>query len=432
MKTRSFVFLSVLAFLLACKPNNNSPQREFGELNGEKIPIIRLDLVNDSASNVPLSTLFEDVEIISLETRPECLVGYCSYIMTDHSVLVAARNRLEPIRLYEFDLNGNFVREFGGIGKGPGEHQGYIAGRLTWHPDEKLIMATFQGSSDEEFLFNQEGKFIQAISLPWEMGGGVLRLSDNLYMTSGPCYGIPKFKRDSFQLALFRSNGEWVNGFPRRSYPPENKTGYTSGGRTSFWRYKNVWRIYSPGYDTIYQISEKALSPVAILNFGSNHYRYNQFVDPKTEVGRFSIEVLRETDRYIYIKKKHLSKLQAWEWQPGQWGSSSFLNYSLLLYNKLDGLGYNLRFEDDILGILPVETIQMYQSWDDLGNVCRIAQAVDVLEWIAEAKMNNKLPNETRDRILELENSIDDNSNPILFIYKERNEKKYKSRLETR
>ena len=430
MKKRLFIILAIVASLFACQPNNNSTQQEYAEVNGEKIPIIRLDLVDDSATTIPLSALIEEVEIIPLETKPECMIAYCSYMMTDNSILTMARNRLAPIRLYEFDLKGKFIREFGGVGKGPGEHQGYMDGGLTWYPEDELILAQFQGGPVEKHLFNEEGKFIQALSLPWDMGGGVYRFSKDLNMTTGQISGIPKFKRDSFQLVLYRSEGNWVNSFPRRTYPPEGKSGFTIGGNRSLWRYNNVWRLYSAGDDTLYQVSEKFLKPMAIFNFGSSHYMYNQFVEPQTQVGRYSIQILRETERHLYIKKKHLYKLEAQEWSPGQWGSSSYLNYSLILYDKIQNSGYNLRFEDDLLGILPIETIQMNQTWDEFGSVCRIEQAVKVLEWIADAKKNNNLPDSARERILELEKSIDENSNPVMFIYKERNEEEFKSRLE--
>ncbi|MEA1875577.1 MAG: hypothetical protein U9N86_01820 [Bacteroidota bacterium] len=64
------ISLAITVCLFACGLNNNSYQLEYAVVNGEKIPIIRLDLVDDSATNIPLSVLFEEVEIIPLETKP--------------------------------------------------------------------------------------------------------------------------------------------------------------------------------------------------------------------------------------------------------------------------------------------------------------------------------------------------------------------------
>jgi len=242
--------------------------------------------------------------------------------------------------------------------------------------------------------------------------------------------GNPRFKRDSFQLVVFNTKGDWINSYPRKTYPPAGKNGYTPQGGSEKWRFNDNWRISCAGDDTVYQLSEDALRPVSIFSFGKNYHSYNQFVEPQTEVGRYSIEIMRETERFLYLKKEHLWKLEAYEWLPGQWGSSSYLNYSLLLYDKNQGQSYNLRFEDDLLGILPLETIQMKQTWDELGIVYRIVHAMDVLEWIAEAKKNNTLPDATRERVMELERSIDENSNPVMFIYKERSQKTMATNLE--
>jgi len=424
MNYRLFISLAILSGSFACQPNRDTSNQEFAEVNGEKIPIIRLDLIDDSATNIPLSVLFEEVEIIPLETKPECLIAYCDYTMTDNSVLTAARNYGAAIRLFEFDLHGKFIREYGRVGNGPGEHSGYMAGRVTWYPEDELIMASFHGGPDEDHLFTETGEFVQSVTKAGDMFGGVLRHSNNLYMYAGPLSGVPRFKRDSFHFVMFRSNGEWVSSFPRRTYPPEGKTGFPMYGGHSFWRFKNSWRLYSAGDDTLYQISEQVLKPVGIFSFGSNYHTYNQFVEPQTEVGKYSIDILRETDKFLYFKRELLYKFETLEYMPGKWTTMSYLNYSLMLYDKLEGKGYNLRFEDDLLGILPLETIQMEQSWDEFGSVIRTAQAVDVLDWIAEAKESNSLPENARERILELEKSIDENSNPVLFIYKEKDQRK--------
>ena len=108
-----FGFITILILsigLSACQPKKSSSnQLGYADVDGEQIPIIRLDMVDDSASTIPLSALFEEVKIIPLETKPECLVASFIYTMTDHSVLIAALNSMSPVRLMEFDLNGNWV-----------------------------------------------------------------------------------------------------------------------------------------------------------------------------------------------------------------------------------------------------------------------------------------------------------------------------------
>jgi len=429
MKYGISVILLFVTVLFGCQPKQ-LPKEFFAEVNGRLIPIIRLDLVKDSATVVPLSTLFEDVEIIPLETRPECLVGYSSNFLTDHSVITGVRNYGAPIRLYEFDLNGKFIQELGGVGKGPGEHQGSMMGPVTFYPEDGSIIASFAGASDEEQLFDREGHFIKTIDLPWDMGSTVYRIADDLFLSAGIISGTPKFKKDSFQIVLHRSNGDWVKSFPRKNYPAENSTGFSWKGTTSLWRYSNTWRLLSTGNDTIYQVTEEALNPVALVNFGQKHFRYNESFNPQTEVGRYTINILRETDRFLYLQKEHLYKLEAEELAPGWWSSTIYRDYSLILNDKEKGDGYNIRFKDDLLGILPPEKHGMDCSWDEFGHPYRIAQAFQVLEWIAEAKKNQRIPADAWERILKLEQTINENSNPVMFLFKQRDEKEVAGRME--
>jgi len=428
MNNKLSVVLLVLANLFACQ--SNKPSKEFyTEINGKRIPIIRLDLLKDSATVVPLSTLFEDVEIIPLETRPECLIGYCSTYMTGHSVFTAVRNYGAPIRLYEFDLKGKFIREIGGVGKGPGEHQGYMMGPITFYPEDSSVMASFAGADDEEHQFDRNGRFVRSVNLPWDLGGPVYRFSNDLYLSAGNISGVPKFKRDSFQLVLHKSNGDWVKSYPRKTYPQMNATGYSLNGNESLWRFSGSWRLLSSGNDTIYKITEKSFDPVALFNFGPNHRRENDFFEPQTEVGRYSVKVLRETDRFLYIKKEHLYKLDAEEVIPGRWLSTIYQDYSLILNNKEEGMSYNVRFTDDLLGILPPEKNGLDCSWDEFGPPYRIAHAIDVLDWIAKAKKDKTLTEKARQRILQLESTLNENSNPVLFLFRQRNEKEWSGRL---
>jgi hypothetical protein len=186
----------------------------------------------------------------------------------------------------------------------------------------------------------------------------------------------------------------------------------------------------STGDDTIYQISQEALNPVALVNFGPKHFRYNESFNPQTEVGRYSINILRETDRFLFIKKEHLFKLEAEEMAPGQWLSSIYSDYSLIISDKENGFGYNIRFKDDLLGILQPEQYELDCSWDEYGSPYRIVQAFQVLEWIAVAKKNQRIPGDAMARILKLEQTINQNSNPVMFLFKPRAEKEMASRLE--
>ena len=95
----------------------------------------------------------------------------------------------------------------------------------------------------------------------------------------------------------------------------------------------------------------------------------------------------------------------------------------LILYNKLNGESYNIRFQDDILGILPPERLKDFGTslkWDPLGHVYILLQALDLVEWIDEALEKGSVPESGLEKIKTLRQAIDEDSNPVLLMFKER------------
>ncbi len=78
----------LILLLFSCK---STPTRtgiiEMVKVNGKEIPKINLGEVDDSATTIKLSDLFEDFRIIPLETKKEGLISYPGRIcLTDHSI----------------------------------------------------------------------------------------------------------------------------------------------------------------------------------------------------------------------------------------------------------------------------------------------------------------------------------------------------------
>ncbi len=111
---RTILSILLLGLFFAC--TNQSPENpdDFTLINGEKIPVLHLDQIPDSATTVGLSALFEDVLIIPLETSEKCLIRNWDTYLTDESLFLATQTgRLGPVHLMEFDLKGNYLRDFG-------------------------------------------------------------------------------------------------------------------------------------------------------------------------------------------------------------------------------------------------------------------------------------------------------------------------------
>ena len=428
---KSTLILSLLILVLfqACTTESNTKLLEYTDVNGKQIPIYRFDLVNDSAIDIPLSILFEDVDIVPLETNKDLLIAYGNVLLTEQSVIISTIFRSNPTRILEFDLNGNFIREFGGIGNGPGEHTGNYAYKLKIHPNDNVLQVSIYGDRFEEHEYDLQGNFIRIIHQPFDLTLGPCRLSSDKYFVSGSATGIPKFKKDSFLITFFKPDGTWIDAIPRQIYPAANNNGYIPYGNNSTWQFNNHWYYYTSAYDTLYQISETHLIPRAVCLFGDNHSQAGKFVDPQTEVGRYTLEIIKETDDFIYFKKEHLYKMEAKEYAPGSWSSMSYLNYSTLLWDKNSGKGYNIRFKDDILGLLQRNYYELEINWGEYGT-SKFVPTEDLLTWLEEAHASGTIPERAKERIKKLENLIDENSNPLVFLFKERPEEEFTKRIE--
>ncbi len=414
-------YFLILAFAFSsCKTNS----KQFGiieniHVNGQVIPKIHLEEIDDSASTINLSEFFTDFRIIPLETRKECMIAYPGTIcLTGHSILTWTQVGVGPCRVLEFDMDGKFIREFGRGGKGPGEHVGYLVEEITWLPDEKEILISFAGMGDEKQLFDEKGNFLREIKVPVELTQGVKRLNDTVWMTPGSIAGPVNYRRDSIRLILYTTGGKEIKVWPRTVYLPAHQTGYSPDGwRTSFYQFNGQWQICSPGDDTLYRISMDRLEPVAIFNRGIKGQPYNEYIEPSRIVGTYLFKVVEETKNQWFIEKWTVTKAEL-ERYGDFWGGSFNMNEFFLIVDKVTGKGKNLRFMDDYLGILPESPSRLPVQWTEQGEPFLSFVALDLKESIAKAIKKENLDPEIRKRLQQLDSQLSIESNPVIVIMK--------------
>ena len=421
-KQFSLVSLStlLLVFLFSCR---SSPTRtgiiEMVRVNGKEIPKLNLGQVDDSATTIKLSDLFEDFRIIPLETGKECMIAYPGKIcLTDHSLLTMTQVGMGPCRVLEFDLNGRYLKEFGRGGKGPGEHVGYFAEEISWYPEQKEIFISFLGMGPENHLFGENGKFLRAVVNPVDLSQGVKRFNDTIWMTPGEMAGTTKYRRDSIRLLMYTADGREIKVWPRIIYPPEGKMGYSPGSwRVTLYQHQNQWQIYTPGDDTLYKVGSDRLDPVAVFNRGPKGQHYNQFIDPSGIIGTYLIKVVNETEKQWFIEKWTITKADVHQYGKS-WGGQYDMNEFLLVIDKKSGKARNLRFEDDLLGISYKSLNRNMIQWTDKGDPFLTFIAVDLKESIKTALKKDNLDPKIRTRLEQLDQQITVDSNPVIVLMK--------------
>jgi len=112
LRMKIFIYiLSICLLFLSCN------HKEINEDNTCVSIVIDIDSQNEY---LKLSEIFDSINIIPLQTLPECLIGEISSLFIDkNSIYILDRPRES---IYIFSIDGNFIHKICNIGKGPGEY----------------------------------------------------------------------------------------------------------------------------------------------------------------------------------------------------------------------------------------------------------------------------------------------------------------------
>lgn len=254
MKLKIFIFFSPFLVLTYCsKPKDKSPQELRHSLN---TPPYIIDLGNNlnNEDNIPISNIGKGLEYIPLETTNKCLLkGIQKIELSDAFIFVSDFNKL-----VQFDRKGNFIRQIGSKGKGPGEYI-YVSDFCIDRIKDKIYIIAWGTKTVLEFDFN--GRFIRSFKynfpsqqfLVWDTCDFVFYLPNIIT------------KNNSDSSLNITDN----KGIPFRSYKKAIKRTNHPGisiVQTSLYYYNESLRFLEFGADTMHTVSMKKLDPYAIFD----------------------------------------------------------------------------------------------------------------------------------------------------------------------
>ena len=124
-----------------------------------------LDLtIKCTASELKLSSVFDSILIIPLETTEECLINRVNSVnFYDSLIIVADRGRGVMV----FSEKGKYLYNIGEIGRGPEE---YTSLNKCYVNNELGIVFVIDGANRKLLRYNIDGKFFSDISIPYHTG----------------------------------------------------------------------------------------------------------------------------------------------------------------------------------------------------------------------------------------------------------------------
>jgi len=184
-------------------------------------------------------------------------------LLKDSFIFISAGSRRN---YYVFDRNGKFLNPIGTIGKGSGEY--LLASDVFLNQDKPTIfIADFRSILEYEFNGNFVGSF-QKPRLDGETLWDCSYVGGNLFV--GQFYYDGKCK---YKYALFDRNGNIIKGFPSHYFFNRDRESASTFER-ALKPARVDDRMYLMDYvnDTIYCLTNAALQPAYIFDFGKYSY----------------------------------------------------------------------------------------------------------------------------------------------------------------
>lgn len=261
MKKYIIFLFGIFFFIVACENSNK-------RINNQNT--ITIDLVNKS-EDFNLKKIFSDIEVIPLESEHECqLMSPTKAVVKDRNIFIMDFSR----GLFMFDSNGNFVRQIGTQGKGPGE---WLEARDFFIDQEGNIlildyMKILKYNMNGEFLsvykeLNFRDEIPHFNSYQFTIVG-----NSDIYLWGGTL-GIKDFGSEKYAMYLFNNECIEAGYFPVK---------FSLSDKQSRFIISDSVYLISPtlGNDTIYSINKDGVEAKYFVKFNEPARYADLLADP--------------------------------------------------------------------------------------------------------------------------------------------------------
>ena len=372
-----------LIIILFCSCSNTKKEgKSWGEIN----------FFSAEERRMYMDELFDRIEVIPLETNPNCLLQEYPRILgiTDQYILVS--NTFGNACLFD-RKDGKFIHNVGQQGQGPDE---YLVLGSTFDKREKLMYAdkgnTWMG------IHIETNRIEERIKKPrftgFKIAGGVAnpyRLDDSLYI--GYINNVTGSVQ--YRFTLFNKEGESIKLYPNPFQHPVRITNSFYHCYGNFYRYKNDLCFYGGLIqDTIYTIQEDSFQKRYVFHFNEKPFPYGKLYSEETSVVNYThLARFMEYDSYLLFT----------------FNSNQFAKFGIGYYDRQKKMTVLCAKEDQTIHFRDENYPPLYLYYmDEEGNVAGYWSAQEWIDFVERKGDSFQVPENLR--------NVKFDDNPILVI----------------
>ncbi len=361
----------------------------------QQIPVLDLSSAIEHPDNITLSDFVESITYIPIATTYDCLVDKNPKVYVSKEYIVT----INTYRCLVFNRkNGEFIREIGHYGRGPGEYQS-TRGLF----NELMPAYYFTGWNGNLVKYTMDGLFRENVKIPGYKDSfdspsfpmNYSFINDSLIV----CDFLIATGTESNSLMIFNEKGKVIRIIPNNNILRNRQKFVLRTDEMSFHHFNNRLFFQSMYNDTVFQISIDKIIPSFILNrgkhsppFESKWWSYGQ----QLQANFISQPLYFENKGFISFNF-YLSK-----------------NKYFVLYDKsfklIKVVDNNSGIKNDIDGFINIT----FDSMNSEGELIGLLQANELVNWINKNPEKFKALNP---ELQELKN-IKMEDNPVIVIAK--------------
>lgn len=368
-------------------------------LYSQQLPILDITSAIEHPSKIVLNDFIESLIYVPLETDPECLIPANPDIkITKDYIIVSTFQKC----LVFNRQTGDFIREIGRLGRGPGEYRG---GNGFFEDPSSIYY--FTGWKGNLMKYSLDGKFLGSVNIPGydssletpSMPDRFTYLNKNLVV----CNFININGLETKALMIFNNNGEIIKVIPNKNII-KNVNTVINTGTTSFHHFGNSTFYQEFHNDTVFMISSDRIRPYFILNRGKYRPPYESLwwrFDKRRQEKLIYQPVYLEGSRFITF----------------EFNIFGDPTYFLALYDKtsksLKITVKNSGIKNDVDGFMDLT----FKSVNESGELSCLIQPQDLIKWFENNKEKSK---SLKPELQKLKTtSLEDNPIVVIAKYKQ-------------